>query len=68
MYCMTQNVVANDEAVTGSKHRLFSSISDTFERYVTNLRGTFVLVPISTHPNVYIVDNIVSNNYAKLQL
>jgi hypothetical protein len=23
----------------------------TFERYVTNLRGTFVLVPISTYPN-----------------
>jgi hypothetical protein len=22
----------------------------TFERYVTNLRGTFVPVPISTHP------------------
>jgi hypothetical protein len=24
----------------------------TFEIYVTNLRGTFVLVPISTHPTV----------------
>jgi hypothetical protein len=25
----------------------------TFERYVTNLRGTFVPVPISTHPTAY---------------
>jgi hypothetical protein len=39
---MTQNVLTNDEAVTFI----------TFERYVTNLRGTFVLVPISTHPSI----------------
>jgi hypothetical protein len=44
---MTQNVLTNDEAVTGSKHFFV-----TFERYITNLWGTFVLVPISTHPSV----------------
>jgi hypothetical protein len=37
---MTQKVVTNDEAVTGSK-KIFS-IFCTFGRYVTNLRGTFV--------------------------
>jgi hypothetical protein len=46
---MTQNVLTNDEAVTGSKH-FDSFIFVTFERYVTNLRGTFVPVPIPTHP------------------
>jgi hypothetical protein len=49
---MTQNVLTNDEAVTWSKH-FFRSIFLTFERYLTNLRGTFVLVPISTHPIVH---------------
>jgi hypothetical protein len=34
---------------------LFSFIFVTFERYVTNLRGTFVPVPISTHPTVQYV-------------
>jgi hypothetical protein len=38
---MTQNVVTNDEAVSGSKN-FFLAIFGTFERYVTNLRGTFV--------------------------
>jgi hypothetical protein len=38
---MTQNVLTNDEEVTGS------IIFVTFERYVTNFRGTFVPVPIS---------------------
>jgi hypothetical protein len=37
---MTQKVVTNDEAVTGSK--IFFAIFGTFEVYVTNLRGTFV--------------------------
>jgi hypothetical protein len=36
---MTQKVVTNDEEVTGSK--IFFYIFGTFERYVTNLRGTF---------------------------
>jgi hypothetical protein len=45
---MTQNVLTNDEAVFGSKH--FLNIFVTFERQVTNLRGTFVPIPISTHP------------------
>jgi hypothetical protein len=35
---MTQKVVANDEAVTGSK--IFFAIFCTFGRYVTNLRDT----------------------------
>jgi hypothetical protein len=48
---MTQNVLTNDEEVTGSKH-FFLFIFVTFGRQVTNLRGTFVLVPISTHPSV----------------
>jgi hypothetical protein len=50
---MTQNDLTNDEAVTG-QNTFFSFIFVTYERYrtyVTNLRGTFVLVPISTHPN-----------------
>jgi hypothetical protein len=51
MYCMTQNVVTHDEAVTGSKH-LFLSISNTLEMYITNITGNIVLVPISTHPTV----------------
>jgi hypothetical protein len=38
---MTQKVVTNDEAVTGSKKN-FVAIFCTFGRYVTNLRGTFV--------------------------
>jgi hypothetical protein len=38
---MTQKVVTNDEAVTGSKKFVFA-IFGTFEVYVTNLRGTFV--------------------------
>jgi hypothetical protein len=39
---MTQKVVTNDEAVTGSKNFfwLFSVLLEG--RYVTNLRGTFV--------------------------
>jgi hypothetical protein len=37
---MTQKVETNDEAVTGSKKFLFA-IFGTFERYVTNLMGTF---------------------------
>jgi hypothetical protein len=39
---MTQKVVTNDEAVTGSKQIFFSPIFGTFGRYITNLRGTFV--------------------------
>jgi hypothetical protein len=38
---MTQKVVTNDEAVTGSKN-FFFAIFGTFGRYITNLRGTFV--------------------------
>jgi hypothetical protein len=38
---MTQKVVTNDEAVTGSK-KFFFAILGTFGRYITNLRGTFV--------------------------
>jgi hypothetical protein len=38
---MTQKVVTNDEAVTGSKN-FFVAIFGIFGRYVTNLRGTFV--------------------------
>jgi hypothetical protein len=38
---MTQKVVTNDEAVTGSKN-FFLAIFGTFGRYITNLRGTFV--------------------------
>jgi hypothetical protein len=38
---MTQKVVTNDEAVTGS-NKFFFAIFGTFEVYVTNLRGTFV--------------------------
>jgi hypothetical protein len=37
---MTQKVVNNDEAVTGST--IFFAIFGTFGRYVTNLSGTFV--------------------------
>jgi hypothetical protein len=48
---MTQNVLSNDEAVTWSKHFFFV----TFERYVTNLRGTFAPIPISTHPTVHAI-------------
>jgi hypothetical protein len=36
---MNQKVVTNDKAVT---RNFFSSIFDTFERYVTNLRGALV--------------------------
>jgi hypothetical protein len=53
---MTQKVMTNDEAVTGSKNFFFG----TFGRYVTNLRGTFVEnvkkskinPPYCTHSNV----------------
>jgi hypothetical protein len=38
---MTQKVVTNDEAVTGSTKIVFA-IFGTFERYVTNHRVTFV--------------------------
>jgi hypothetical protein len=38
---MTQNVVTNDEEVTGSK-KFFFAIFGTFGRFVKNLRGTFV--------------------------
>jgi hypothetical protein len=38
---MTQKVMTNDEAVTGSK-KFFFAIFGTLGRYVTNLRGTFV--------------------------
>jgi hypothetical protein len=38
---MTQKVVTNDEAVTGSKKFFFANFG-TFGRYITNLRGTFV--------------------------
>jgi hypothetical protein len=38
---MTQQVMTNDEAVTGSK-KIFFAIFGTFGRFVTNLRGTFV--------------------------
>jgi S-adenosylmethionine hydrolase len=38
---MTQKVVTNEDAVTGSKFFVVA-IFDTFGRYVTNLRGTFV--------------------------
>jgi hypothetical protein len=51
---MTQKVMTNDEAVTGSK-KFFFAIFGTFGRYVTNLRGTFAenvkKSPKSTHPN-----------------
>jgi hypothetical protein len=53
---MTQKVVTNDEAVTGSK-KTFVVIFGTFGRYVTNLRGTSVEIvkksPKSTHPTVH---------------
>jgi hypothetical protein len=38
---MTQKVVTNDEAVTGSQN-FFFAIFGTFGRYITSLRGTFV--------------------------
>jgi hypothetical protein len=38
---MTQNVRTSDEAVTGSKQTFFS-IFFTFERDITNYRGTLV--------------------------
>jgi hypothetical protein len=51
---MTQKVMTNDEAVTGS-NIFVVAIFGTFGRYVTNLRGTFVenikKSPKSTHPN-----------------
>jgi hypothetical protein len=54
---MTQKVVTNDEAVTGSTF-FFVAIFGTFGRYVTNLRGTFVenvkKSPKSTHPIIHI--------------
>jgi hypothetical protein len=59
---MTQNVLTNDEAATGSKH-FFSFIFVTFARYVTNLRGTFVPVPISTHPTIQYTQEIVFHHY-----
>jgi hypothetical protein len=37
---MTQKVVTNDEAATGST--IFFAIFSIFGRYKTNLRGTFV--------------------------
>jgi hypothetical protein len=46
---MTQKVMTNDEAVSGSK-KFFFAIFGTFGRYITNLRGTFV-------ENVKKVDN-----------
>jgi hypothetical protein len=46
---MTQKVVTNDEAVTGS-NKFFFAIFGTFGRYIINLRGTFV-------ENVKIVEN-----------
>jgi hypothetical protein len=53
---MTQKVVTNDEAVTGSK-KFFLAIFGTFGRYITNLRGTFVenvkKSRKSTHPTVH---------------
>jgi hypothetical protein len=53
---MTQKVVTNDEAVTGSK-KFFFAIFGTFGRYITNLRGTFVenvkKSRKSTHPIVH---------------
>jgi hypothetical protein len=58
---MTQNVLTNDEEVTGSKY-FFSFIFVTFEKYVTNLRGTFVPVPISTHPTIHVLINTVKPN------
>jgi hypothetical protein len=39
---MTQKVMTNDEAVTGSQKNFFFAIFGTFGRYITNLRGTFV--------------------------
>jgi hypothetical protein len=49
---MTQNVLTNDEAVTWVKTFFFSNILDTFERYETNPRDAFVLVPISTYSSI----------------
>jgi hypothetical protein len=37
---MAKNLMTNDDAVTRSKR--FIAIFGTFERFVTNLRGTFV--------------------------
>jgi hypothetical protein len=52
---MTQKVVTNDEAVTGS-NKIFFAIFCTFGSHVTNLRGTLVenvkKSPKSTHPNI----------------
>jgi hypothetical protein len=39
---MTQKVVTNDEAVTGSKIFFVVAIFGTFGWCITNLRGTFV--------------------------
>jgi hypothetical protein len=56
---MTQKVVTNDEAVTGSNN-FFFPIFGTFVRYVTNLRGTFVenvkKSLKSTHPTLHAVE------------
>jgi hypothetical protein len=38
---MTEKVVVNDEAVTGS-NKIFLRIFGTFERFVQNLRSTFI--------------------------
>jgi hypothetical protein len=64
---MTQNVLTNHEAVTGSKH-FFSFIFVIFERYVTNFRGTCVLVPISTHPTIHYTVRLRTESEANLLL
>jgi hypothetical protein len=39
---MTQKVVTNNEAITGSNQMFYLPIFGIFERWVTNIRGTFV--------------------------
>jgi hypothetical protein len=52
---MAQKVVTNDESVALSKHfsRLFSLLLIGIN--VTNLSGSFVIIPISTHPKQHLL-------------
>jgi hypothetical protein len=60
---MTQKVVTNDEAVTGSKH--FFAIFGTFGRYITNLRGTFVenVKKVENQPTLLYIQHITIFQY-----
>jgi hypothetical protein len=56
IYCIVHDPKCFDQWWSGHWVKiLFSFIFGTFEGNVTDLRDTFVLVPISTHPNIHTV-------------